>query len=75
MANVSPDKLGAEVALDFFEQQSLLPLVDLLDRFEQHHFRLISAHADHGADILGETGAAVTDAGKNKMRPDAPVQD
>ena len=32
------------------------------------------AHTDHSADIFRETGAAVADTGKDKMRPDATIQ-
>ncbi len=62
------------MAFDLIDEHAFLPLVHGFHGLKQEHFRILPAHADHRANIFGKTGAAVTDAGKNKMRADAAIQ-
>src|SRR5437762_13793497 len=62
------------MALHLFHQYPLLPLIHLLHRLEHQHLGRVSAHADHGANVFGETRAAIADTGKDEMRTDATIQ-
>src|SRR5207244_486656 len=70
----APREIRAEMFLHARDDLALLAAIDSLCRLEQAEFEaVLLRRMDQRLNVLGEAGAAVTDARKKKMRADALV--